>query len=52
MFIDGARGEAREDSLFAMQISALIVNRAKSQKGEKPHEKFNAVDPMGFDLLA
>lgn len=35
-------------TLFAMQINALIVKSTKRQRAEKPHEKFIAVDPMGW----
>lgn len=35
-------------TLFAMQINALIVKSTKWQRAEKPHEKFIAVDPMGW----
>lgn len=44
-------GEAREDSWFALQINALIVNSMQSQRAEKPHEKLSAVDPMSFFYL-
>lgn len=37
-FLNRARGETREDSLFAMQINALIVKRTKRQRAEEPHE--------------
>lgn len=31
LFIVGERGEAREDSLFTVQINALIVKRTEAE---------------------